>query len=171
MKLFSSFLLSACWVSCLGADDRIYLAADSTEELIAKEGQIVVVYGETENSAKVSSGTNFVNFKRADFSLVTFKSDLDQFQDGEPHELYDGKRIAVEGLVSIYRDKPQIKLTSPKQVAILEPDDEFPPKAVEMKPPETVAEAKPAKEKKPEEKSEPEPEKRKPPVDASEFFK
>lgn len=170
MKIFLILTAFAFLVPLAEADEKIYLAADATEDLIAKEGQIIVVHGETERSAKVSSGTNYVNFKGAEFYLVTFVSDLDQFPDGEPHELFDGKRVAVEGPISIYKDKPQIKLTSPKQITILGPDQEFPPKAEKMEEPEKVAEVKPS-EKKPKEKTEPEPEKRKPPVDASEFFK
>lgn len=170
MKFFPTLAVFAFLVPLAGADENIYLPADATDDLIAKEGQIIVVHGETERSAKVASGTNFVNFKGADFFLVTFKSDLDQFPDGEPHALYDGKRVAVEGPISIYKDKPQIKLTSPAQITILEPNAEFPPKADKMEKPEAATEAKPT-EKKPEKKSEPEPGKRKPPVDASEFFK
>jgi len=110
-----------------------------------------------------------VNFKGADFFLVTFKSDLDQFEEGEPFELFEGKRIAVEGAISIYQDKPQIKLTSPGQVTVLEADEVFPP--LMEKPDKVVAEKPPAKamEKSEEAPVEEEP-KRKPPVDASEFF-
>lgn len=170
MKIFPTLAAFAFLVPITGADEKIYLPADATDDLIAKEGQIIVVHGETERSAKIASGTNFVNFKGADFVLVTFKSDLDQFPDGEPHELYDGKRVAVEGPISIYKDKPQIKLTSPEQITVLEPDAEFPPKAEKMEQPKVAEEAKPTG-KKPEEKTEPKPAKRKPPVDASEFFK
>ncbi len=171
MKIFSVLALAACLFSLVEADDKIYLSASNTKDLIAKEGQIVVVHGETERSARIASGMNFVNFAGSEFVLVTFKSDLDQFPDGEPHELYNDKRVAVEGPISIYKDKPQIKLVSPRQVTILEPDAAFPPMTPEkMEKPEVVVETTTAK-KKPEEKTEPEPEKRKPPVDASEFFK
>ncbi len=112
--------------------------------LIAKEGQKVVVHGETKGSGRSASGTNFVNFKDAVFSLVTFKSDLGQFPDGEPAEAYEGKRIAVEGSISLYQGKPQIKLTDPKQVTVLAPDAVFPPPA-ETK--EALRAAKPAMEK------------------------
>lgn len=170
MKHFTILSILVCLSSFAGADEKIYLAATATKELLAKEGQNIVVYGETEGSAKPASGTNFVNFEKADFFLVTFKSDLDQFPDGEPHAVYDEKRIAVEGTIAIYKDKPQIKLTSPDQVTFLEEGVEFPPKSVVMEKPKVAAEAKPSTAK-PEEKPAPEPEKRKPPVDAKEFFK
>lgn len=150
-------------------DFPIYLAATETAALVAKEGQKIIVYGETADSAKSSSGANFVNFKGAEFFLVTFKSDLDQFPEGEPFALFDGKRLAVEGVVSIYQDKPQIKLTRPDQVTVLVPGEVFPP--VLEKPKEVASEEAPAKAmEKPEEAPKEEEPKRKPPVDASEFF-
>ena len=147
----------------------IYIAATETEELKAKDGQRVTVYGETSGAGKSSSGTNFVNFKEGEFYLVTFKTDLNLFPNGEPADLYDGKRIAVTGVMSIYRGKPQFKLTSPEQVRVLEADEEFPPKQEEMEEapePEAKPEATPETEPKPGEEP-----KRKPPVDPSEYFK
>ncbi len=151
-------------------DDKLYLAAGDTEALLAKEGQKVVVHGESMGSKKSASGTNFVNFKDATFFLVTFKSDLPQFSEGEPADLYDGKRLAVEGAVAIYQGKPQIKLTDPKQVTILAADAVFPPPAGAK--PESAAPAKVMTEK-PEPETAPAPEtpKRKPPVDPAEYFK
>ncbi|MEM1440824.1 MAG: hypothetical protein AAGF67_00680 [Verrucomicrobiota bacterium] len=171
MRPLPLFLFVAiAWPASLPAEEtKIYLAATETEALLAKEGQKIVVYGQTENSGKSSSGTNFVNFQGAEFFLVTFKSDLGQFPDGEPAEIFDGKRIAVEGAISIYQEKPQIKLTRPDQITILEAEEVFPP--VQEKNEEAPQEEKPAKAmEKPEEAPKEEEPKRKPPVDASEFF-
>ena len=153
------------------ADEKIYVEAAKTADLIAKEGQKIVVYGETDGSGKSASGTNFVNFKDAEFFLVTFKTDLGQFKEGEPHVLYDGKRLAVEGTITLYQGKPQIKLTAPEQIVILEPDAVFPPpvskEAKTTEPDKTKKEAAtpPAGETLPEAPP------RKPPVDPSEYFK
>lgn len=150
-------------------ETKIYLAATETEALMAKEGQKIVVYGETENSGTSPTGTNFVNFKGSEFFLVTFKSDLTQFPEGEPSKTYEGKRLAVEGAISIYQEKPQIKLTRPDQITILEPEEVFPPVQEEKK--EATKEEKPTEVmEKPEEAPVKEEPKRKPPVDASEFF-
>jgi hypothetical protein len=147
----------------------IYLKATDTEELKAKDGQKVTVHGETAGTGKSSSGTNFVNFKGGEFYLITFKSDLHLFPEGEPADLFGGKRLAVTGVMSIYQGKPQFKLTSPDQVRILEAGEEFPPKQqktkVEPKPKASPQKA-PAPEPKPEEESKP-----RPPVDSSEYFK
>ncbi|MEX2580079.1 MAG: hypothetical protein WD342_13555 [Verrucomicrobiales bacterium] len=172
MKKIAAVALAfgAC-LSSSPADEKIYVASTDTERILSEEGRKVVVHGETGGSTKSSSGTNFVGFDEAEFQLVTFKSDLDQFEEGEPHEIYDGKRVAVEGTVSVYRDRPQIKLTSPAQVTLLERDEPFPPKPVVKDDREPKPDEEEAATEKSDEKSEPEPEKRKPPVDPSEFFK
>lgn len=172
MKSFPISLALLALLAHVGAngEDKLYLAAGDTEALLAKDGQKVIVHGEATGSKKSPSGTNFVNFKEATFFLVAFKSDLSQFPDGEPADFYEGKRLAVEGAVSIYQGKPQIKLTNPKQVTILAPDAVFPPPA-EAKP-EPAAPAKAMTEKPaPETVPAPETPKRKPPVDPSEYFK
>jgi len=145
------------------------VAATDTAELKAKDGQKVIVYGETARTGKSQSGMNFVNFSGAEFSLVTFKSDLGPFKDGEPADVYDGKRLVVTGVISIYKDKPQIKLTSPDQVRVLAGDEAWPaatsPKAAREK--AVPAAAKPVAEPA---KGAEEP-KKKPPVDPKLYFK
>lgn len=151
------------------ADDMIYLAATETKALTAKEGHKVTVYGESTGSAKQPTGTNFVNFEGAEFYLVTFKTDLDQFDEGEPAEIYDGQRLAVSGVMSVYQGKPQFKLTSPDQVRILGKDEVFPPEVKDDAPvKKVVVNESPVKK---EAESAPEEPKRKPPVDPSEYFK
>lgn len=149
---------------------KIYIEAGKTDDLKAKEGQKVTVYGETEGSGKSGSGMNFVNFKGAEFYLVTFKSDLSGFKDGEPADIFDGRRIAVEGVISVYKDKPQIKLTSPDAVTELEEDEVFPPKTES---PKAAAKKTTSATKKPVEngKKKPAEPKKKPPVDPKKYFK
>lgn len=168
--LVSLILLSGTAIA--QEDEPFYVAADRTAELIAKEGQKVIVYGETENSAKSASGTNFVNFKGSEFFLVTFKSDLGPFGESEPHLVYDKKRLAVEGVIALYQGKPQIKLTDPAQITVLSPDTVFPPPAAKKEEASAEAKEKPmSPEKNTASPPAPEPAKPKPPVDPSEYFK
>ena len=71
-SLLRSSLLGilSCLVLTSHADNAIYLAANETKALEAKEGQKVTVHGTTKGSGKSSSGTNFVNFEGADFYLA-----------------------------------------------------------------------------------------------------
>jgi len=170
IRLLAPFLLL---LGTVGAEEeaKIYFEASQTKELIAKEGQKVIVHGETEGSSKSASGTNFVNFKGSEFFLVTFKSDLEPFQETEPHLAYDKKRLAVEGTIALYQGKPQIKLTDPKQVTVLAPDAVFPPPVEKVKEGETPAAADKKMTSVPPTTPAPEPAKPKPPVDPSEYFK
>jgi len=122
------FLGALCFLSFAVGDEVPVLPAEASDRLVELEGRKVVVHGTVESTGKSPGGTNFVNFRGTEFSLVAFRSDLDQFPDGEPAELYEGRRLAVEGAVAIYQNKPQIKLTSPSQVRILAEDEEFPPR-------------------------------------------
>ncbi len=161
-------LILLCQASFAQDSGNIYIEADNTDDLKAKEGQKVIVYGETKGSGKSGSGTNFVNFKGAEFYLITFKSDLNKFKEGEPADIFDSKRIAVEGVITVYKNKPQIKLVSPDAVTELGEDEEFPPKTekIEEKKKSPVTE-KPITKGKPDQ---PEP-KKKPPVDPKKYFK
>ncbi len=170
MRTFSILLATSLLLNAYGEEaEKFYLEASKTAELKAKEGQVVTVYGKTTGSGKSGSGMNFVNFSDAEFYLVTFRSDLTQFPDGEPADVFDEKRIAVEGVVSIYKDKPQIKLTDPKMVTVLEADQEFPPK--KMKTVEKTEPKEPEQKKEAPQKTKPEEPKKKPPVDPKKYFK
>ncbi len=151
-------------------ETKIYLDASESEAITAKEGQAVIVYGVASGSGKSTSGTNFVRFGESDFYLVTFKSDLDPFSEGEPYEIYEGKRLAIEGTISLYQNKPQIKLTSPEQVIVLSADAVYPP--VSAPPTKTPIMSKGSEEPAPAPVETPaSPEKPKPPVDPSEYFR
>jgi hypothetical protein len=175
MKRPLSFLVPFVLLCASGLSQEsepFYVAADQTAELVAKEGQKIVVHGETENSAKSASGTNFVNFKGSEFFLVTFKSDLGPFGESEPHLVYDKQRVAVEGVIALHQGKPQIKLTDPDQITMLAPDAVFPPPLVKKEEAPTEAKEKPMSPgKSTASPPAPEPVKPKPPVDPSEYFK
>lgn len=162
--------LLASTVLTSAEETKIYLAASDAEAITAKEGQTVIVYGVASGSGKSASGTNFVRFGESEFYLVTFKSDLDPFSEGEPYEIYEGKRLAIEGTISLYQNKPQIKLTSPDQVTVLNEDTVYPPVAAPAAKTPTVTKASDEPVPAPVETSAP-PEKPKPPVDPSEYFR
>lgn len=172
LLLITTLLAGSLFSTVTGEEETvIYLAASEGEEIASREGQKITVHGISNQSAKSASGTNYVNFEDTTFHLVTFSSDLGQFEDGEPHEIYNEKRIAIEGVISIYKGNPQIKLTSPSQVRILAEDEVFPP--IQAKPAST-AKADPKEMKKAPltpQKPVAEEAKPKPPVDSKKYFK
>lgn len=163
-------LIVADLLTLSGEEEALYFSVSETEAILAQEGHRVIIYGWIGETKKSAAGTNYLSFRDGSISLVTFKSDLKQFPEGEPADLYAGQRLAVRGVVSMYRGKPQIKLTDPAQVTRLAAEDVFPPvtaPSADTKdksaatPPPVVSDA----------QQTPEPEKRKPPVSASEYFK
>ena len=144
------------------------LAATDTDGLKAKDGQKIIVWGKTTGSGKSQSGTNFVNFEDAEFYLITFKSDLAPFKEAEPADAYDDKRLVVTGVVSIYKDKPQFKLTDPEQVKILADDEAWPTAPAAEEKAEAPAETATPK---PEATAKTEEPRKKPPVDPKLYFK
>lgn len=94
--------------------------ASDTAAITAKDGQKITVRGAVSTVRKSRGGTHFINFVDSEFYLVTFKSDLQAFEKGEPADLYRGKHLAVTGVVSIYQGKPQMKLQRPDMVKIID---------------------------------------------------
>lgn len=69
---------------------------------------------------------NFLNFdtkRPADFVVVVFREKLGNFP--QPlKETYEGKIVRVRGVVSLFKDRPEMEVTSHDQIEIL---DELPP--------------------------------------------
>ena len=150
------------------------LRAGDTEALLKKDGQKVTVIGKCDRSGKSRGGTNFVNFENSEFTLVTFKSDLSPFTEGEPADIYEGKHLSVTGVIGVYKDAPQIKLLDPKQVKTSDEAFKVPdPKAEPAPAPDTAdGDKEKAKDGKAGDgKDGADKEKPKPPVDPRKYFK
>lgn len=139
-----------------------------TAAITAKDGQKITVRGTVSAVRKSRGGTNFINFADSEFYLVTFKSDLQAFEKGEPADLFSGKHLAVTGVVSIYQGKPQMKLNRPDMVRIVDPDA---PELVKPEP--STAKAGEKKETVPitAKKETAATKKKRPPVDPKKYFK
>lgn len=116
------------------ADALPTFKASDTQSIIAKSGQKITVRGTVSSVRKSNSGTNFVNFENSEFYMVTFKSDLPAFTKGEPADLYQGKYLAVTGVISLYNGKAQIKLNHPSMVKIIGKGEPFPEPEKNTKP-------------------------------------
>ena len=79
----------------------------------------------------------FINFDKARppaFTAVIFSDNWGNFPT-PPEEAYDGKIVRIRGIVSTYRDQPQIAVTSPDQIEVLDKLPEIPAKAESPEPP------------------------------------
>lgn len=128
MKQIITYLL-AFTCPAFGAEETdtspVFKSSD-TQSIIAKDGQKITIQGIVSTVRKSNGGTNFINFEDSEFYLVAFKSDLKAFENGEPADLYRGKHLTVTGVTSIYKGKPQMKLSHPDMVKIVNPDEADP---------------------------------------------
>lgn len=98
----------------------------SPEEAIDHVGEYVVVCGTVESSRyafKSKGQPTFLNldepYPKKVFTALIWGSDRDKFE-AAPEELYEGKEICVEGLISVYRNKAQIVVSEPSQITLRE---------------------------------------------------
>jgi endonuclease/exonuclease/phosphatase family metal-dependent hydrolase len=89
-------------------------AAGSIGETVYVSGKIINVGG--------TDRITFLNFdteRPPGFVVVIFNANLEKFP-GKLKDLYENKIIEVRGLVTSYRDKPQVVVTRPDQIKILD---------------------------------------------------
>ncbi len=87
-------------------------------------GQTVFVSGKVVNVGGTDRIT-FINFdteRPPIFVALVFRDNLDKFP-GDLRDLYQGKIVEIRGLVITYQDRPQIVITRPEQIKVL---DELP---------------------------------------------
>jgi endonuclease/exonuclease/phosphatase family metal-dependent hydrolase len=99
-------------------------------------GQVAFVSGDVINVNTAGSVT-FINFdeqRPARFTAVIFRDNLTNFPK-PPKEMYEGKIVRVRGTVSMFKDQPQIVVTSPEQIEVLDklPASSMPKKAAAPK--------------------------------------
>src|SRR5215213_10702424 len=94
-------------------------------------GQVAFVAGKVIN-VNTAGRITFVNFdeqRPARFTAVIFEKDLTNFPK-PPKEMYQGKIVRVSGTVSMFKDQPQIVVTKPDQIQVL---DKLPPTSMPQK--------------------------------------
>jgi endonuclease/exonuclease/phosphatase family metal-dependent hydrolase len=109
-------------------------------------GQVAFVCGKVIGVPTVGKIT-FINFdtqRPVRFAGVIFEDKLTNFPK-PPSEMYNGKIVRIRGTVSMFKDQPQIVVTSPEQVEVLDsmPETTKPKQnaAVASKPGEVVVAA------------------------------
>ena len=91
------------------------------QDLRTRVGQTVTIVGDVDRIGKSSSGHRFINFTGNDeFSVFIASQDVNQFKDGPPEKIYDGKSISVRGTVERFRGKLQIQVRTPKAIELVE---------------------------------------------------
>jgi DNA/RNA endonuclease YhcR with UshA esterase domain len=84
-------------------------------------GQLVTVKGKVARVSTPASGNTYVNFgaphPHQTFAAVIPRKLADQFKNVKE---WEGKVVSVNGMVKVYRNKPEIVLDGPAQVTVEE---------------------------------------------------
>jgi hypothetical protein len=91
-------------------------------------GKKAIVYGKVISSKEVEkSGISFLDLDGGKFTVVCWKDSYSKFPDAQsPAKIYKGKTIEITGDITEYRKtpnstpQPQIKLTGPAQIKVVE---------------------------------------------------
>lgn len=102
------------------------LDASNVNQLISNKGKNVMVKGTVHSTHLTTSGKVFIlnlglDYKSC-FRVKVFSSDFAKW-DGGPDKLksmYEGKRIGVEGEITIYDNLPEIKVNVPSKIRALD---------------------------------------------------
>lgn len=117
---------AACADPPIGRDEGLPVV--SWEEADSVVGRTALVVGRVVRVGHTRR-VHFLNFdsrRRDVFSVVVFDDALNKFQPSL-EALYENKIIRVRGQVSRYRDTPQIVVSSPAQISVLDKLPEFTP--------------------------------------------
>ena len=91
------------------------------QDAVSAIGQTVYVSGKIVTVGKTNriAFLNFDSERPPGFVVVVFSDNWDKFSS-DLKELYQGKLIEVRGLITTYQDKPQIVVTRPEQIKVLD---------------------------------------------------
>ena len=102
------------------------LDASNVPRLIVETGNNVIVKGKVESTHLRTSGQVFIlNLGpdyRSCFKIKVFSNDFAKWSGGPDKlkRMYEGKRIGVDGKITIYEDSPEIKVNVPSQIRVLD---------------------------------------------------
>jgi micrococcal nuclease len=106
-------------------EEEQVISALDTATLLARAGEIGIVEGVVVRSYYAQSSTGqptFLNFHdpyEGYFTAVIWGEDRDKFPP-EPETYYQGKTVRITGLIETYKGAPEIILTDPAQIWVVE---------------------------------------------------
>lgn len=98
------------------------IAVNNAAEIKKSVGKTASVFGKVSTASVSKSGHHFLNFYSSELVVVCFKEHAVKFEKGGPAKLFKGQEIEVTGIVELYRNRPQIKLTAPDQIKLARSD-------------------------------------------------
>jgi DNA/RNA endonuclease YhcR with UshA esterase domain len=108
------------------ADDKDLKPVTPAEaaKLVNKKCIVVMEVGSTGKTGKLIFLNSEKNFRdKKNFTVVIEKKTLAKFKKAkieDPADHFKGKKVQVTGTVTLYNDKPQIKVDDPGQIKVVE---------------------------------------------------
>jgi hypothetical protein len=114
-----SMMLIAFTASALAARAET-LTPDDAARHAGETATVCGVVAGAKYAAQIRGGLTFIDFGKpypdATFTAVIFPGDRAKF--GTPEQGLAGKQVCVTGKIEMFRGKPQIVLSDPKQLAV-----------------------------------------------------
>ncbi|MCK4410231.1 MAG: peptidoglycan-binding protein [Candidatus Eisenbacteria sp.] len=109
-----------------GADDTARIKAAEAAQHVGEVAEVCGRVASAAHIAAVKGQPTFLNFERPypdqPFNVVIWGSARSRF-DAPPERAFDGKEICVTGLIETYRGKPQIVVSDPEQIVLVNPPE------------------------------------------------
>ena len=101
------------------ASNPLVLKATDKDALLAAIGKNATVSGKIQRANAWDGGITFLNIEGG-FTVVCFRKNYAHFPS-PPDQLFpEGKTIEVTGTLKLHKEKPQIEITKPEQIRIVE---------------------------------------------------
>lgn len=122
------FLLLICFISFGSIAQECDKTVFEAHEVVGEESVICGVVMQVSTPQGIRGNPTYINmgakFPNHSFTVVIWGSDADKFvRDTDSFirglKSFEGKRIAVSGLVEEYKGKPQIIVKNPEQIVVL----------------------------------------------------
>lgn len=98
------------------------IKAEDIEKIKTYDGKLITVAGTIKRVSKAKSGkVTFINFGddwKSSFTSIVFAGDEEKFKEMGGLESLLNKNVKLTGVVTIYKDKPEIILKSPTQITV-----------------------------------------------------
>jgi hypothetical protein len=102
------------------------IEASHESKLKYLNGKRVTVTGTVSSASTSKSGHHFLNFSQTSFKVFCPSSAASKFAKGGPAEIYKHKDIAVTGEITLHNGTPQITLSGPDEIRIVQPGEQTP---------------------------------------------
>lgn len=117
-RLALLFILAALAAEAIG--QKATITAAEAKEHVGESATVCGVVASAKFAENTRRQPTFLNLDRPYpdhvFTVVIWGEDRARF--GAPEKEYAGKRLCVTGLVKLYKDRPEIIATNPKQLTI-----------------------------------------------------